>query len=267
MLIRFELRKNTMPNNSAFIDSQNLNLATQNLGWNLDWAKFRVFLHDNFGVETAYLFIGYMPEHQDIYSSLQKAGYIVIFKPVTVNRDGDVKGNVDADLVLQVMIDINKYDRAVIVTGDGDFASMVSHLLAKDKLENVIIPNQRQHSALLRQSAKDKVSYLNELRSQLQYHSHRRPPARSDVTAKPEATKPTIAKSSGPSAPVTPSAAAPVAPSSARPASPSATPAAPKPTPATNRPASRAPRGRRNNAEDSLMKTLEQQHKPGEPSA
>jgi uncharacterized LabA/DUF88 family protein len=187
-------------NNYAFIDSQNLNLATQNLGWNLDWAKFRAYLRDNFHVETAYLFIGYMPEHQDIYSALQKSGYIVIFKPVTISREGEVKGNVDAEMVLQAMIDLNKYDKAVIVTGDGDFASLVSHLVSKDKLESVIIPNQRQHSQMLRQAAKDHVSYLNELRTQLQYRKYGNQESRNrnQGSTKPETTSPT--KTSPPAA-------------------------------------------------------------------
>jgi uncharacterized LabA/DUF88 family protein len=159
--------------NYAYIDSQNLNLATQNMGWNMDWAKFRAWLKSEYQVEIAYLFIGYMPEHQEIYSAMQKAGYIVIFKPVTVSREGEVKGNVDADLVLQAMIDFDRYDGAVLVTGDGDFASLVSHLNAKNKLKMVIIPNQHQHSQMLRTAAKDKVLYLNDQRNKLQYH--RRP--------------------------------------------------------------------------------------------
>jgi len=32
------------PNNYAFIDSQNLNLGIQSLGWKLDFAKFHRYL-------------------------------------------------------------------------------------------------------------------------------------------------------------------------------------------------------------------------------
>ena len=34
-------------NNYAFIDSQNLNLGIQKLGWKLDYQKFRVYLTEN----------------------------------------------------------------------------------------------------------------------------------------------------------------------------------------------------------------------------
>ena len=51
------------PNTYAFIDSQNLNLGTQRMGWKMDWRKFRKFLRDKYGVSQAYMFIGYMHEN------------------------------------------------------------------------------------------------------------------------------------------------------------------------------------------------------------
>lgn len=87
--------------NYAFIDSQNINLGIQSIGWRLDWKRFRVYLKDKYRVGKAYLFIGYIPENQDLYTSLQSFGYVLVFKPVLKNKDGEVKGNVDADLVLQ----------------------------------------------------------------------------------------------------------------------------------------------------------------------
>ncbi len=138
----------------------------------MDWAKFRAYLKQDFSVEVAYLFMGYMPEHQEMYSSLQKAGYIVVFKPVSVNREGEVKGNIDAELVLQTMIDFDRFDEALIVTGDGDFASLISHLCNKNKLAGVLIPNQRQFSPLLKSAAKDKVFFINNLRRDLEYRRY-----------------------------------------------------------------------------------------------
>lgn len=50
-------------------------------------------------------------------------------------RGGKPKGNVDAELVLQAMIDYRDYERAVIVTSDGDFACLVRYLYEEGKLE------------------------------------------------------------------------------------------------------------------------------------
>ena len=91
--------------NYAFIDSQNINLGIQELGWKLDWKEFRRHLTEKYAVATAYLFIGHIAQNQNLYRMLQEAGFVLIFKPVFTPRDGSKpKGNVDADLVLQAMI-------------------------------------------------------------------------------------------------------------------------------------------------------------------
>lgn len=155
--------------NYAFIDSQNLNFGIQNLGWNLDFKKFRIYLSEKYHISTAYLFIGYIQENQDLYSSLQKAGYILIFKPVLPDKDGRVKGNVDADLVLQAMIEYNNYDQAVIVSSDGDFYSLVKYLYEHHKLKLVMSPYVKTCSTLLKKSAKEKIVFMNNLHYKLAY--------------------------------------------------------------------------------------------------
>ena len=63
-------------NNFAFIDSQNVYRGIKAQGWLIDWKKFRKYLLEKYSVSTAYLFIGYIPEHNDLYDMLQKAGFI-----------------------------------------------------------------------------------------------------------------------------------------------------------------------------------------------
>jgi len=85
------------------------------------------------------------------------------------DNDGKPKGNVDADLVLQVMIDCDKYDKAVIVSSDGDFYSLVEYLYTKNKLKVVLSPNKEKCSILLKKKAKEKIDFLGNLRSKLEY--------------------------------------------------------------------------------------------------
>ena len=118
----------TSRNNFAFIDSQNLHLGIKSHGWKLDFARFLVYLRHRFSVKKAFLFIGYMPGNEGLYTKLQQAGYVVVFKPTLVLDDGSVKGNVDAELVLHTMIEYENYDKAVIVSGDGDFHCLVEYL-------------------------------------------------------------------------------------------------------------------------------------------
>ena len=153
----------------AFIDSNNLNLGIKDLGWKLDFKRFRIYLEEKYNVSVVYLFIGYVSTNQDLYSSLQKAGYVLIFKPTLPDKDGNVKGNIDADLVLQAMIDFQKYDKAIIVTSDGDFYSLVKYLYERGKLLFVMSPYVKTCSVLLKKSARERMVFMNNLRKKLEY--------------------------------------------------------------------------------------------------
>lgn len=52
-------------------------------------------------------------------------------------------------LWLHIMIEFYNYDKAVIVSGDGDFYSVIEYLIGKNKLSKVIVPNER-YSTLLK---------------------------------------------------------------------------------------------------------------------
>jgi len=152
--------------NYAFIDSQNVNLAIRSLGWRLDFSRFRTYLKDKYAVGRAYLFIGYIPQNQPLYTALQSAGYILIFKPTLTLGDGTVKGNVDAELVMHAMVEFDNYRKAVIVTGDGDFYCLVDYLIKHDKLEKLIIPNRKKYSSLYRK-LQTQIVYMNNLQGKV----------------------------------------------------------------------------------------------------
>src|SRR3972149_3255225 len=156
-------------NNYAFIDSQNLNLSVRNQGWVLDFRKFRKYLDDKYGVTKAFLFIGYVPQNQDLYTNLQKSGFILVFKPTLLLPTGKVKGNVDAELVLHAMIEYDNYDKALIVTGDGDFYCLVDYLVKNDKLLKLMIPNINKYSSLYRKMMPYIVFMINFSKNLVKY--------------------------------------------------------------------------------------------------
>lgn len=107
-------------------------------------------MKNKYNVQKAYLFIGQLTGNEGLYLSLQESGYILIFKPTVELASGIVKGNVDAELVLHsAAIQYNNYDKAVIVSGDGDFTCLVEFLDKKRKLLNIMPPN-KHFSSLLR---------------------------------------------------------------------------------------------------------------------
>ncbi len=57
--------------------------------------------------------------------------------------------------------------RAVIVTGDGDFACLVKYLKTKDKLKTLLAPDMARYSALLKSAAADTIAFMNPLQSKV----------------------------------------------------------------------------------------------------
>lgn len=166
---------NKRGNNYAFIDSQNLNLGIMAQGWRLDYRRFRVYLAEKHSVSKAFLFLGYMPENTKLYDALTSYGYEIIFKPVLPHHPDGVKGNVDAELVLQVMHEYQNYDKAVIISGDGDFYCLVKYLFERRKLSRLIVPDRHKYSILLRRALPQAhgITFLNDLRKRLAHEPRR----------------------------------------------------------------------------------------------
>jgi uncharacterized LabA/DUF88 family protein len=157
----------------AFIDSQNLNLGTSKdiyknkkliyKGWRLDFKKFRQYLADKFRIKKAFLFIGYIKQNERLYKRLRSYNYNLIFKPTVKNNQGQPKGNVDAELVLHTAaIEYHRYDKAVIVSGDGDFYCLHDYLKRRNKLLKIIIPNRHSESSLLKKFQELKIFLYRE---------------------------------------------------------------------------------------------------------
>jgi uncharacterized LabA/DUF88 family protein len=180
----------------AFIDSQNLNVGTQKFGWKMNWARFRKFLTDEYGVDKAFMFIGYIPENQPMYEQLHESGFMVVLKPTfdmtrlqpdaaKENEKAEpgepeekkpIKGNIDADLVLWTMKELKNYDKAIIVSGDGDFYSLVEYLEAERKLLHLLTPSG--HYSQLYNKYEQYVVRLDRFKRLLAYRTpaRRRPP-------------------------------------------------------------------------------------------
>jgi len=189
----------------AFIDNQNLNMTIQNLGWKIDWQKFRRFLRDKYGVTQAFMFIGYVPEQEEMYTQLHNAGYAIVLKPTfdmtrprpeaaaqnqnepfktygeqaaeslsgepvveqTEANKRPIKGNVDAELVLWAVKEMPNYESAVIITGDGDFYSLIEYLDEQGKLRKLLTPSGR-YSTLFKPYEKY-IERIDQLRRHLAY--------------------------------------------------------------------------------------------------
>jgi len=161
--------------NIAFIDGQNLHLGTTQNGWKVDLKKFRVYLKDKYHVEEAYYFLGYVSEdQQELYNKLQKSGFIVLFKEHGSNLLAKKKGNVDTDIVFEVMkniIDNDIFSKIVLVSGDGDYKKLVDYLIKKNKFEKILFPNMKFASSLYKKLGNEYFAMLDreDIKKRIEY--------------------------------------------------------------------------------------------------
>lgn len=158
--------------NIAFIDGQNLHLGVSSENWSIDLKKFRIFLKDKFQIEEAYYFLWFISEdEQDLYNSLQKAGFIVSFREHSSALKGKKKWNVDVDIVFEIMKNIaekEEFNKIVLVSGDGDYIKLVKYLIEKDLLKKILFPTSK-HSSLYKRIGNKFYSYLSDVKSKIEY--------------------------------------------------------------------------------------------------
>lgn len=98
---------------------------------------------------------------------MQEYGFTLVFKEIVYDGDGKPKGNCDADLVLQAARDTfeNKFDSAVIVSSDGDYAGLVNFLQEKKKFMTILSPSNQKKCSILLKRTGAKIAYINDQRS------------------------------------------------------------------------------------------------------
>ena len=139
------------------------------MGWSLDYRRFRKYLEEKYDVSQAFIVMGYIATNAALYTALQSYGFVLIFKPTLQYKDGKVKGNCDADLVLNVMIRLQEFEKAVIVSGDGDFYCLVKYLHDQGKLRMILVPNEDDYSALLKPYANGLLAGVDVQRRKLEF--------------------------------------------------------------------------------------------------
>ena len=154
-------------NNYAYIDNQNLYLATKNAPepWTVDMKRFRVYLLEKYKVERAYLFMGaYEDKYMDLYDKYLSFGYELRFRQHSESIKSKKKGNVDTDVVFQMLFDSfyeDEFEKIILVSGDGDYFKTVQHLAKIGKLEKVLLPSHKNASSLYKRLTREMYLYLD----------------------------------------------------------------------------------------------------------
>lgn len=142
-------------NNIAYIDGQNLHMGTAKREidpWEINLARFRVYLSQKYNVASAFYHLGYVNEkNQDLYEEIQKAGFILVFKQHSSVMAGLKKGNVDSDIIFSIMKRLYKkedFTKIILVSGDGDYKMLVDFLIEENRFEKILFPDRKRASSL-----------------------------------------------------------------------------------------------------------------------
>lgn len=140
--------------NIAFIDGQNLYMGTKscNPSWKIDLSKLKFYLEKKYNVSDIYYFLGYMQnENEELYDEIQRSGLILKFREHNSAMVGKKKGNVDSDIIFNIMKKLykkEKFDKIILISGDGDYRMLVDFLIEEDKFKKILFPNIKYASSL-----------------------------------------------------------------------------------------------------------------------
>ncbi len=163
-----------MEKNYAFIDGQNLHLGLKEDNWKIDFSKFRIYLKDKYKIKHAYYFLGNINEsYQDLYDNLQKAGFIVKFKNHSKNLISEKKGNVDTDIVFEIMKSLldepKEFQKIFIISGDGDYIKIINYLIKENRFGKILFPNRKFSSSLYKKLGTEYYDWIQNIKSYIIY--------------------------------------------------------------------------------------------------
>ena len=113
---------------SIYFDMSNLYFAAKDMGIRIDYARLLEFLVGERRLQRAYAYLGVAPDDENSHSFitwLSRNGFRVRTKLLRRYEDGTTKANLDMELAIDLLTQAPHIDVAIIVSGDGDFVSLV----------------------------------------------------------------------------------------------------------------------------------------------
>ncbi len=122
------VRRDELDRVSIYFDMSNLYFAAKDMGIRIDYARLLDFLVGERRLQRAYAYLGVSPDDENSHSFitwLSRNGFRVRTKLLRRYEDGTTKANLDMELAIDLLTQAPFIDVAIIVSGDGDFVSLV----------------------------------------------------------------------------------------------------------------------------------------------
>ncbi len=159
-----------------FIDHANVFQNLKHINGRIDYLKLKIILSNRFHLVGACIFLGLLDKvsekQKEFFKSLKRSGYYPFFKRVQKTHSGKyMQKGIDISIFTNVLklAEVDSYDVAILVTGDGDFVDLVG-LLAKDNKKIEIWSFKKSLSYKLKKAAgSENVHYIDDILDDIEY--------------------------------------------------------------------------------------------------
>jgi uncharacterized LabA/DUF88 family protein len=148
---------------AAYIDASNMFYSQQTLKWNIDYEKLVKYLKRECDLIGVTIYFGKKSNDQKQDKFLKKLvsfGYEVKTREVKYikTRDGQskMKGNLDAEMILDMVVRKDTFDTLILFSGDSDFGVILDYL--KTQKKRVLVASVKGHVA---RELLQKAKYIN----------------------------------------------------------------------------------------------------------
>ena len=151
---------------NIYIDMANLSAECKLKSYNIDYEKFFVWFSDKYKYDNIFLFTGFLEKYTHTYEVNKIIGYKYFFKEAVFNKDENkIKANCDVDIAIHGTIDTieNNLNEAILVTSDGDFASLVKFWKERSVKVRIISPADGERCSYLLKKDNNSVTYLSQI--------------------------------------------------------------------------------------------------------
>jgi len=132
----------------VFVDVENVFYSQRNLGWKISYEKLMKYFKKECEEVKCFAYSGLdenNTKQKKFLDMLEITGYVVrtkIVKKINLGRDKyKWKSNLDVELALEMVELADKYDTAVLMSGDSDFVTPLDKI--KQKGKRVIVMSTR----------------------------------------------------------------------------------------------------------------------------
>ncbi len=135
---------------AVFIDAANVIYSCKSLGWHIKYERLRNYFKSHgklVGISFYYAEREENIHDTKLFGALTNLGFFVRSRRVKIFKNADgtiqVKGNVDGELIVDMIKSKDDYDTAFLLSGDSDFSYAADFLKTSGK--KVFVVSTRNH--------------------------------------------------------------------------------------------------------------------------